>query len=1815
MMKGFSMNVFNRNTNTRALIKLLSVFLVLLISSCVGTIEDKDLDTTKSPNLKESFFSYAGLQRTNSVSNTSIELYFSPFPGNPEDVTYLIYVNNAPSPIEVKGSALELNPLGEYRYVVRNLSVNTLYNLKVGIKNAVTGVQSQNDKSLQDRTFSNVTASFDGVSSVMPLAGIAGQTTLLVKWIPAKTISSTPFVPRDTDPIAYELKYMLASSGSPLTLNDPLNPNVVTQTLPSAITTATIGSIERERLISGLIPGERYYVQVRAIHKSYSFFRDEQGYIYEQNTKFLSAITRSVDELFDFNGDSFRVETPDGVDGETRVDFKWSEALGPYTSYRIYTEEVALANASQLDLDALTESFLPDDIDALNANPLNYNSVAAGESSFRKTNLTTYRWYHARLVVCLSSDCSQENRRVSRLLLFRVVPKLATFSGVTGISNPESLATQGQVKLSFSPPVISQGVLTGLEVYCHSQLNDPNPVLVPIGAVIPDGTKSNCDGLTRLTANPAILSQYSSYSQIFIDGVRYSGGTVASNAYCISIIPVIDNSSYTNRDTTQAVVRCERPEIVVPSITEFPGALSGCTVTSETLTVRWTAPTGGIYSNFQVFWKEINGSQPFRFSGATNSEAGYFNNESFGGPLGIGSNQYIITGLQAGKRYQFGVLAYANIINSQTATLEKNFSESNSGIRDCQLTLPVADFDEWIHIAAVGPKENGLVRPASAERFLVETLDKDGLPIEIEYDPTTFSPTNLFNAQFGVRSGSREFEGVYGTINADPNRAEKHMYSNSGIIQIAWKDVNIITDTTQRLKNRTPAGDISGTKPLRKFGYKVYRSSDGMFSWQELTSANYSFQTATNAGLVHAAEYSERSRVNVSPDVFDAIIFTDYSVQAFDFRNPSVSVKGDHDRIDRARVYYYRVAPVFDGRELNYTDSSASSPQNIIKVTLPPRNNALVHRLISNRMTCKELGKPYIKNTNSHYSCEYDGLGSRGAEIPWRSDSTLNDLGGDVIVDRFEMGCDISRGDLENRDSVFTPAATDRPTDGEKNTFRSYDFKGFSGGASFQGCLMTGAELDPGDLNFNRFRPMSPGQIFRPDISPEAGEPYENASSIYRGDCFGSDFLNLSQFSSVCPGDNLNTISFRFLYPGARPSNGYMLGDQYACTEAVNLPINYFTLFNDDFRYFSFQNTVAQSEYAGVYFTNHMGSGPGTIGTSSFRSGQSAPASSSRLSIVNNDPSSCFVNLPVQDNSVTVHGEGRIKPRWIPANKLNRINYHNDSGAITSTIDLLDMTIDEITSDLRLYDNTSVHAHNNIPPDETTNSYLKPAFKWGGSVPRITNQTPLARIISSNAAKLPPIDGLGRDDYAQICNSYQVEVGQVDSSGEYFVLEPARGKNLMRRKEFVAAAAWPSSFDNTKVVNLERGTYTEEPEDSEGDNVLTLNGACNSELKPGNALINSSLGIASPLDPRVYDITTNSAYFTGSSAQDSLFNTQKCQSRFGIQDLVGNKGETGTDIFFCNYSEERMMIGPINDTLLSIQAGSTDITVDESLNVWTLGTANSGRCSPVSVGADRPWNPVESGPAPRAFEVNGFMANVFDAFGNINTNFILQPWSFDQAGVEQLRNGDGYFLDFGTTGIAPPLDTIDTVALRAPTRPSNYRSELGTDTKRGKFFNPILGIPLECNGDSCNFSRDNKLVSTSLLVPDPDDLDAEVQIEDFPIGNSQILSVGLAERRLVQSYTTMNLTSSHPYTYIESIHPGLVPDRTFRTRNTMDVDALQTAIRWTFELTRESRVGFHNGGHSKSGGNGRYTTSILGSLSDTGNKSESAARCSILINR
>ncbi len=174
------------------------------------------------------------------------------------------------------------------------------------------------------------------------------------------------------------------------------------------------------------------------------------------------------------------------------------------------------------------------------------------------------------------------------------------------------------------------------------------------------------------------------------------------------------------------------------------------------------------------------------------------------------------------------------------------------------------------------------------------------------------------------------------------------------------------------------------------------------------------------------------------------------------------------------------------------------------------------------------------------------------------------------------------------------------------------------------------------------------------------------------------------------------------------------------------------------------------------------------------------------------------------------------------------------------------------------------------------------------------NSAPPGNLIAmtSYEAHLPPLVYVTRARANQVCSAHQISLNQVEEYSDSLTMNSfPTGKRLLRMKEWKAAAAWKLDVDFPDVYTdvhdwidrLEKASFMTGDPDG-------LIGKCNSFNRHSNL----SAGARDFLGG--YNIHIQ-AFETGSKIA-----TANCQSRYGIQDMIGNVWEWGSDEFSCSGS-------------------------------------------------------------------------------------------------------------------------------------------------------------------------------------------------------------------------------------------------------------------------------------------------------------------------
>ncbi|MCM2350062.1 MAG: fibronectin type III domain-containing protein [Bacteriovoracaceae bacterium] len=1785
--------------------------LFFLLASCVGTVEETVPPSSLKLENPPTTFNFPGIVTARAISHNKVELEFFPASGG-ADITYQLYVNNSSLPITVDPKALLSINGGKLLYTVDDLLADREYQFKLTAHNIRTNAISQNENETYARTFDNVVADFNGVSK---LSLVPGNTSgaIRVDWIaPAMSgvFSAGPF-----DPVHYEVT-VISEIGGVANLNNPTyngtdKKMVLVPTPPSR---ANPLNNPQTINIDGLAAGRRYYVQVRAINTLYQNYDEDPAVSVipvsrEINTKAISIVTEQGGTLFDFRQDNVVLANAPSIDAFDKIDIFWQAGTGSFTGYRIFVRKYDGTGDPEAD-DKLTEAVLH----GMNTT-MDYKEMDPTDTTYRKSGLELYSHYQVKVALCKTTSCPVQATDpnaaiISDLKTIQVVPTLAPFSGINNVEPPGQYSERDMVKLRFDAPLIGSGYANIVEFYCVDPADHSNMALMQEGIPLAGSSISRCNGLYLDGTAPAI----STYTSQKVKGMMTDGST----EYCFAATPAISGIGGVDirLNVGERIVRCSFPEVRPPSIAQFPGLNDSCSISGVDASVSWNLPTGGIYSGFKVFWKEKSSAAKFSFANAIGGSSGYSSSLD----LTANTQDFTVNNLIPGKSYQMGVLAVVDM-----DPYDDLYSEYNLKIVECNVPLPIPTFKGFTRIFAVGPKMDGRIPNDSTKMpaitgannsLIYEALDSKGIPYEVAMDSANSPNTTLnFTAPPG-RDYGVSFTGAFDGIS---ETTFNYAMSRQGIVSLGWQDVQMDYAAADSIfTSNQPAAPASRSD--RKWGYKVYRSSDNKLTWVDLTQQN---------GPVYSEDFTYYKRANVTATIQRMAFFTDYSVKAM-YETHNATTGQD---IERARTYYYKIVPIFDGKELTYD----SGKHHIVQVTLPPPNMALVHRWMANRARCLELGKEPVIGNN--YNCSYNGIGAKPQSIPHQVGQTALDQGGDLLVDRQELGCRYTRGaktaNPEVEVSMFKlPDGTIRPSSNDDNHFPMFRGWRTAGGiedttTAFRGC--TGEDLS------------NLGNQLDSDYPAGFVAEYQR---YLQGDCTGPHLQRLAY--DVCTSDQFLEGSYASYYISTPGVSNYNT-TPYDCS--ASNPTNPSTITERLLSTWA-PNAIMQSEFLAVFYNSNPAGltssdkhvpiqGPSTASLTASRELNRSWA---------NEPgsASCSINL------ASIGSDGFMKPRWLSINELSLENIRF-KGAYPN---LLNKTVNEITEVATTTNEADLTFYNGTAGDGNNAAFTLPETTLRSSN-RFRNTTRIAKILASNSAKLPPIGRLSSSVAEALCESFFVQPGIANDSGSFVATAPVQSKRSLRRIESIAASAWSETYNTAAIQNIEAST-------SAGSCVNAIKDVNEYMPVKGGLLRNHMTVGGRPMMD--IPLITGSSRYNGLASYTEPFHSANCISRYGIQDMVGNVSEDNSERIFCDYTKDKIHLGPVSGTWgggLSAQntgAGGPDydfFNTNEQKYNWSVlrsgdvtGLGSTGfeirfRDGSPAVTDAKPWVEVstDSGycsfvdnlPARRSGDGNVFRdvsTNIWSPLflpGGVINNGIVNKQQADQESVLTWRNGDGRFMDFGPQGLGPALKEKDSLALSGVTALSKY-------------FNPVVGLPLKCNlnggASSCNDSslsnpNDNTSVTIASLeaniVPETDDIPA---INNFPIGNSAITNPGVADYTfdaLGYTQTTVPISGGYSSAHngpiliaVEVDNPTTMGNpveitRTFPQDFVPGSQAQYYRVIW--DLERGTDLGLISGGGSNQSTTGRFTASLSkvsvgdSPLGTGSHEFTRGTRCAVMINQ
>ena len=444
-------------------------------------------------------------------------------------------------------------------------------------------------------------------------------------------------------------------------------------------------------------------------------------------------------------------------------------------------------------------------------------------------------------------------------------------------------------------------------------------------------------------------------------------GLIEGEKYCFKVKSTIVDPGPVYRNAGNASVVCGIPQYVRPGqiqwvMTTIPDPES--TNPLDTIQTACYSPTK---DGFTVKWKAPIGEGTFSSfaiyveegPSATYTSTPVYMNKTVGDPTYI----FNFTGLNPDTQYAVGIRTYF----SQN-TIQK-FGAS-SVIQTCKTNLEPVVPQGWSGIMSLGSKTDGLNNN--------------------EIIPEAFIPKGDFILNQGIATEAPftmpvDFNKIQNYFGWEPVGSKISTYDSRGMIRLAWKDFKY-----------QDGGNFSLSSNSTSLGYNVYR----MDYKHSVHASSRPGKNLTSWGLPRNTTPLKAKNVITTQGTQAIVEFYDY-----DFSDGVT---------DLSKVYWYKVEPVASGNHVQLLSTAPDTDYKdyVVKVILPSKNVSLIHRWMANRETCERMGRQALIDRNKQYRCPYDGIASKAYPT-----GSYYDVGGHILMDRFELSCNMSRNKCNNTET------------------------------------------------------------------------------------------------------------------------------------------------------------------------------------------------------------------------------------------------------------------------------------------------------------------------------------------------------------------------------------------------------------------------------------------------------------------------------------------------------------------------------------------------------------------------------------------------------------------------------------------------------------------------------------------------------------------------------------------------------------------------------------------------------------------------------
>lgn len=1014
------------------------------LTSCVGTVEDIE-EIVNSKEVQDVKIDFNGIVDCYAISQDKIEVRFADAiitKGNvtSADLVYQAFLNgNFNFPVNSnKIENLRIDDENFYHLTIGGLTRNTSYSLSVKALDPSTNTIDTNIQTCNVRTLDEEYPLFDGLETVEPTPGVAGQTEVTLKWnsaIPAKFILGS--IPADGYKIKKYKIYWSTVSGK---LEDL---SLFTEIIEDSVNPIT------SYKVTGLLPGSNYYFLVRA---------EDESLREEQNIKILSART-NLPAVTTFNGIK-TVSVPKTKSGYTSLNVTWDKASGDFNRYRIFAVPASSPSFSAPAVNPNSSTFLKADVTNVEAT----SAIIPG--------LNQEEEYAVFVVACMfdngTNSCTTYDGEDVKLTE-TTIPPLAPYAGVGSIDKLPGTAGLSAIKLFWNPPAVSQGVCDSIELYfvdgvgaeqkayaCNDPLVDPS---MPCYSESPQ-----CSSSELIMTSVALDTQYCFSAKVFENGRLQD--TANKKCYTNTITkPVFQDS---------------------PTCTPLAGGTE--------LQIDWPTPDSGDYSNYILFVEEVDPNDLTPLNANTwmaNAVDAYeaSNNTVY-------TSEIVDKALNTKKlKYKVPNTKYRVGIKTLISAGGVNYYDDNANVIECTTKPLTLNFEGWRHLTSVGPRINGigdhktsaftailpkqgyapeelnlqargvvpelasvvnnriipLPKPDRVQKniysgWIVELLDNsrklnfnyvydNTLPspyykVEISGDEVTFtSRTGYYSSTFCLNvaaniAANPDLNTLFSLSCGGGNTYIRYSSGSfpftldgpsisgggdSGFVALSWEPVKTSTGETLDdflFNNQIASGELDG--------YYIYRKEVPIASTKEDMENLLNNIQGSGSGW---EELNTGNPIKLGDDLTYVDMLPNGSHPLYSTN----AARKFREKANTGKVVWYTVRYRMAGSIMNYNQDGKSTDA-IIQVLIPPANMASIHPWIANLQMCKQMGKEVDRENN--YRCDFGGLGSTKIDNQY-----YYDLDGFVLVDRWLLGCNVTfDGDI-NEETAQVKYCDQYPSD------------------------------------------------------------------------------------------------------------------------------------------------------------------------------------------------------------------------------------------------------------------------------------------------------------------------------------------------------------------------------------------------------------------------------------------------------------------------------------------------------------------------------------------------------------------------------------------------------------------------------------------------------------------------------------------------------------------------------------------------------------------------------------------------------------------